>query len=96
MDEIKTYIIVSLTFGVIFMLRKMAQVRLVYRKKLMPSYLTDPWNYLDIASSVGIATTMALLLVYGAGEMYKHFAAVSSIFMWLKFLGVIRALNQKV
>ena len=68
----------------------------IYRRSLMSSYLTDLWNYLDIASSVGIATTMALLLVYGAGEMYKHFAAVSSIFMWLNFLGVIRALNQKV
>ena len=96
MNDIKTYIIVSLMFGVIFSLRKMAQMYSVYMRSLMLSYLTEPWNYLDIASSIGFTMTMVMILAYGAGDVYKLCAVVSSIFMWLKFLGVIKALNQKV
>ena len=93
-DDTMIPIILSLVFGVIFIVRELTQM-LVFRGKFW-SYVLDPWNIIDILSATGVITTMIWLILVGVGDWYKNIASITAILMWLKMLGVIKALHQKV
>jgi len=64
------------------------------RLGLASAYFTDFWNALDlIAASLAIAT-IAIFLESGPSSTLEHVASIAAAFMWLRCLGIVKALNQ--
>ena len=79
-----------------FFLREIAQVRGLYLLGQGGNWLKDPFNFLDVAASLG---TILLLVNYfniGPGDAYNHQASAVSLCCWMKTLGLVKAVNQSL
>jgi hypothetical protein len=91
-----TWVVFSAFLGVAFVAREVLQIFSMRKLGLTTSYFKDFWNYVDFLASLGTVVTIAIFFVAGPGELFNHFASVSAMLMWMKFLGIIKALNQQI
>ncbi|GMI51162.1 hypothetical protein ScalyP_jg3086 [Parmales sp. scaly parma] len=66
------------------------------KTNLASNYTGDPWNYIDVISSFLSLAVTIYYFVAGSTSLYDHLASVASLFLWLKFLGLIKAISQQI
>jgi len=95
---------VKLTFvtllNLYFFLRELYQMKTMTSLGMSEEYWTNWWNINDMLGS--ICTYIAVGIAGGSdvdvrtGSFYKAFAAITSVFLWLKLLSTIKVLNIKL
>ena len=96
--------ILNCLLALLFLLREFYQysaMKLIVIKKsntrdLASNYTGDPWNYIDVISSFLSLAVTIYYFVAGSTSLYDHLASVASLFLWLKFLGLIKAISQQI
>lgn len=59
-----------------------------------PKYFASPWNYIDVIPLVTISISMSIESIYSWPEIERPLNALSSFFMWMKFLYFMRLFRQ--
>ncbi|GMI32866.1 hypothetical protein TeGR_g2991, partial [Tetraparma gracilis] len=90
------WIVSTLILAIAFIAREAMQIAAAFKIDTASAYFSSFWNFVDLASASLAIATVASSLVSGPGETFNHLASVTVFFMWLKMLGLIKALNQQV
>ncbi|GMI61350.1 hypothetical protein ScalyP_jg3474, partial [Parmales sp. scaly parma] len=88
--------ILNCLLALLFLLREFYQYSAMKSRDLASNYTGDPWNYVDVISSLLSLAVTVYYFVAGSTSLYDHLASVSSLFLWLKFLGLIKAISQQI
>ena len=79
-----------------FLLREHYQYTAVKSRGLTQNYTADFWNVIDSLSSISVLAVTLYFFIAGPGWVYNYLASVSGICMWLKFLGLIKAISPQI
>jgi len=88
--------ILNCLLALLFLLREFYQYSAMKSRDLASNYTGDPWNYIDVISSFLSLAVTIYYFVAGSTSLYDHLASVASLFLWLKFLGLIKAISQQI
>ena len=87
---------VNCFLAVVFLFREYLQYHALKTKKLTENYTGDFWNFIDCLASVSVLTVTISYFFYGPGWLYDYAASISGVLMWLKFLGLIKAISPEI
>ena len=90
------WVVSTLILGSAFIAREAMQIAAARKIGTTSAYFLSFWNFVDLASASLAIATIASFLASGPGETFNHLASVTAFFMWLKLLGLIKALNKQV
>ena len=91
-----TIIVVMIVFLAYLMIREILQVRAMYKQGMFNTWKNDYWNWLDVASFASCVVMLIYFRFHGQDGNLDKISSISSLLMWCKFLGQIRAFNQKI
>ena len=78
------------------MVREISQVVVMYNQNMFNTWKNDYWNWLDVASFLLCFVMIFYYVVNGQDVILDRISAAASLIMWCKFLGLIKAINQKI
>ncbi|GMI30895.1 hypothetical protein TeGR_g10828 [Tetraparma gracilis] len=90
------WVVSTLILAIAFIAREAMQIAAASKIGTASAYFSSFWNFVDLASASLAIATVASSLASGPGETFNHLASVTAFFMWLKLLGLIKALNKQV
>ncbi|GMI37981.1 hypothetical protein TeGR_g13421, partial [Tetraparma gracilis] len=90
------WVVSTVVLASAFIVREAMQIAAARKIGTASAYFSSFWNFVDLASASLAIATIAASLASGPGETFNHLASVTAFFMWLKLLGLIKALNKQV
>lgn len=86
--------LILLAFALYFLVYETTQFMIQGR-----SYLTSGWNYIDLLSPIGVIAILLLNFLEDKGtninsELHRTIIALTTFFMWLKILYILRIFKE--
>ena len=88
-------LVVTVILTLYTIIREGIQLFAMRKIHLALNYFKDPWNYVDVLSSFGTLALVIYFLAKGNGSSYNQFAAIVALLMWIRALGVMKAISQQ-
>ena len=91
-----TWAVFALIFAAAFIVREISQLISMKNIGVAYSFSTDFWNWIDLFCPTGAIITISYFFKYGQGVVFDHLASVAAMLMWMKYIGIVKALDQQV
>ena len=88
--------LVNCLFAFAFLLREYYSYSTMKTRNLSKNYTDDFWNYIDCLASISVFAVNGCYFITGQGWIFNYFASISGVLMWLKFLGLIKAVSREI